>query len=152
LFSLEKYKPVTFSREKHLTILSYDGEDKRGDQESGRSIGCQISLSKVFEKGLGRHLRISKGTRVEDQRVNDVSLFIPTDVYIPGLVTTVPFIDYILPIEDFSPSRLIVCGARKVGSILGENKKTVLLLEVEMDTPENTTREEESTINESECE
>ena len=128
----------------YLTVLSYDSQDKRADHEYGRSIVCQISLEHAVEKGLKRQLRITRSTKVEEKRWNDINVSIPTNIYFPGPIAN-PFIDHILPIEDFNPYKIEVSGARKVGSILATNKKTVLLLEMELETPENTAAREEDT-------
>jgi len=121
----------------YLSVLSYNPDDKRDSQvENGRVILCQVPLRLIPPKGpvvpFNNIVPVYANANTADTSTNmDILVDIPIDIFSPG-PTTSTYIDQILPIDDFSPLKLAVSGPRKVGAILGVNKRTVLLLEMDM--------------------
>lgn len=134
----------------YMTLVSYDQEDKRSEREQdvGRTIVCQIPYVSIVSHAVevdvsslrskcGGKPTLPHNTRVE----------VPLNMYKPGAALSPSSnIDYVLPIEGFAPRALTVSSARKVGSLLGEDRRTVLILEMDLSgetTLDDTAEDEE---------
>jgi len=65
-----------------------------------------------------------------------VHIDVPMEISKPCTPVNSTYIDYALPLEGFTPFQLNVSGQRKVGALLAENRRTVLMLEMETDLSE----------------
>jgi hypothetical protein len=137
----------------HMTVVSYDREDKRSEREQdmGRTIVCQVPFSSITCQATGvdiSSLKSKCGSKPSLPYCARVE--IPLNVYKPcASLSSTSNVDYILPIEGFAPNSLTVSGARKVGALLGDDKRTVLILEMELDLSGESTMDE--TVDEDKC-
>lgn len=123
--------------ENHVTVVSHERHPGKS-ADTDKSLICQVQYRNLLNKAVTVELNQLKskcGTKPIVPTI--VQIGVPTEISKPSsMVTSSSSIDYALPVEGFAPFQLNVSGQRKVGALLSENRRTILLLEMETDLNE----------------
>jgi len=125
-------QPTTRRRPSHLD----EDEEYEPFEIPGNSSVCHIYIQEILENLPSRPLRLPKSTTVLSNKWTEVDIAVPTDVPGPGPIEH-EHIAQILPIGSFHPTLMALSGARRVGAILDTTKKIIQLLDMDLESSEN---------------
>lgn len=122
--------------ENYITVVSY--EPPKQPLEAVRTTICQVQYRNLIGKAVSVDLIQLKSMKCgwKSSLPSSVLVDIPLDISKPCVPANISHVDFALPIEGFTPFQLQVSGPRKVGALLADNRKTVLLIEMETDLSE----------------
>lgn len=117
--------------ESYVTVVSYEESHSKDLQEPSRTILCHVQFRNLLNRVPSIELNQLKSKCGGKSALPlGFQIDIPVDMQKACVPLNNPHIDYALPIEGFSPCQLEVSGPRKVGAVLADNRRTVILLEM----------------------
>jgi len=136
-FSHPIFSSVFFSLE-HVSVLLYQPDSL----ETNLSMVCQIPLKCLNDVEVVQEFHY--GNRLDDLKVVPPVLEIeaPLDIEKPA-VSVGQYVDFVVPIKGFYPSEFKVSGPRRIGSVLNENRRSVLLVDLDMEASDDSCDDED---------
>jgi hypothetical protein len=131
----------------YLSVVTVSESESKDEHSQG--IIFQLNLDKIDEGNVGVQVDLSKflnGSKRTTQAIipADVTIDIPSsaDLSKSTLNHECPLVDSSARIDGLAPFKMAVSGARKLGAILSENKRTIALIDMEQDSGDNSYEDE----------